>query len=159
MKSIEDRFLDKVNKDTSTGCWEWTGGTTRGDYGVIRKKVGHKKYKSIRAHRLSYELYKGSIGELNVCHTCDNPKCVNPEHLFLGTVKDNVQDKMSKGRHNYGRQSHHKWLSQEIANTIRKEKGTMQQIAEKFGTSKAQVCRIKHNQIWKGIDAEGGVAY
>ncbi len=159
MKCIEDRFLDKVDKDTSTGCWEWTGATTRGGYGHIRRKVGHKEWKMVKAHRVSYELYKGSIGDFHVCHTCDTPKCVNPKHLFLGTNKDNTQDKMSKGRHNYGRNSKQKLLSLEIANSIRKEKGTMQQIAEKYNTSASQVCRIKNNQIWKGINAEGGVTY
>ena len=145
MKSLEERFLAKVNKDTSTGCWEWTGATTRGDYGVIGKKVGHKKWQTARAHRVSYELYKGPIGDFCVCHTCDNTKCVNPDHLFLGTVKDNMRDRVSKGR--YARK--YNLLSQEIANSIRKEKGTMQQIAEKFGTSKAQVSRIKNNKIWR----------
>ena len=161
MISLEDRFLDKVDKDTTTGCWEWTGCTASGGYGTIRRKVGHKEWKMVKAHRVSYELYKGSIGEFYVCHNCDNPKCVNPEHLFLGTAKDNTQDMMSKGRHKYGyrRNSKHKWLSQEIANSIRKEKGTMKQIAEKFGTSAQQVRSIKNNQIWKGINAEGGVTY
>ena len=153
MKCIEDRFLDKVDKDTSTGCWEWTGATTRGDYGVIGKKVGHKKWQTARAHRVSYELYKGPIGKFHVCHTCDNPKCVNPDHLFLGTAKDNTQDMMAKGRGGYKRDSKQKLLSQEIADTIRQEirqeKGTQKQIAEKFGTSEKQVSNIKNNKVWR----------
>ena len=150
MKSLEQRFLAKVNKDTTTGCWEWTGYTNRkGGYGHISKNVGYKKQKNVKAHRLSYELYNGPIGLLHVLHTCDNPKCVNPEHLFLGTNRDNMQDKMSKGRHRYGRDSTHNLLSQEIADTIRKEEGALKQIAEKFGTSVQQVCKIKRNKIWK----------
>ena len=149
MKSLEHRFLAKVNKDTSTGCWEWTGSLGANGYGHIGKIVGYKEWKVAKAHRVSYELYRGPIGLLHVCHTCDNRKCVNPDHLWLGTAKDNSRDMMSKGRHNNNYKMKYNLLSQEIANTIRKEKGTQKQIAEKFGTSASQVWRIKHNQIWR----------
>ena len=71
-------------------CWEWTGLKYPSGYGRFCKKY---------AHRFSYEIHKGEIyNNLKVCHSCDNPSCVNPEHLWLGTQKDNVQDRDKKGR-------------------------------------------------------------
>lgn len=91
--SLEDRFWNKVDKETESGCWEWVG-STRNGYGCIRP-IGVTKY----SHRVSWELHNGPIPDgLWVLHKCDNRKCVNPDHLFLGTNQDNVNDKMSKGR-------------------------------------------------------------
>lgn len=94
--SDECRLLDKVEKDAETGCWNFTGAVhTNNGYGCIGKD-GKKVY----AHRFSYELHKGSIpAGMLVCHTCDNRRCVNPDHLWLGTYQDNISDMVAKGRH------------------------------------------------------------
>lgn len=100
--SLEDRFLQKVLK--TENCWEWIGSKIPNGYGKIMVKIEKKKYKYQYAHRVSYEIYIGKINNnLCVLHRCDNPSCVKPEHLFLGTQKDNMEDRERKNRGRYSK--------------------------------------------------------
>jgi hypothetical protein len=91
------RFMAKVSKPTNPeACWLWTAAKDHNGYGTL-KIAG----RNVGAHRLSFEIHKGPIPpDQIICHRCDNPTCVNPEHLFSGTTQDNVDDKMNKGRAN-----------------------------------------------------------
>ena len=91
---MQERFESKI-QESHDGCWIWGGGVSN-RYGMFWVP---EKGRQIQAHRASYLIYKGRIPDgMCVCHNCDNPKCVNPEHLFLGTHEDNMRDMVEKGR-------------------------------------------------------------
>ena len=93
MRTLEQRLMDKVTK-AENGCWIWFGAHNFDGYGHLT--VSRKVWS---AHRFAYSIFTGDIPPgVCVCHTCDCPPCVNPEHLFLGTAKDNAKDKYEKGR-------------------------------------------------------------
>jgi hypothetical protein len=151
MKTAEQRFWEKVDKNGSNGCWIWTGNTKHSE-GYGRILVFGKRMK---AHRFSWQLAHGSLpSELDVCHTCDNPACVNPMHLFLGTHKENMQDKALKCRALHDERHPMAKLTRpqviEILSLC--DKGhTRVALSKKFHVSEAAISAIANGKSWKHI--------
>lgn len=161
-KDIE-RFWSKVSRtDDLDSCWEWKAKTVGNGYGQI--SIGGRPENGgrfIMAHRIAYELELGEIPEgLRVLHTCDNPSCCNPRHLFVGTDKDNAIDKMKKGRWRGGcppgENSSRAKLTwdqvYEIREKYRTGGFTMQMLASEYGIWKGTIAKIINNQTWKEIE-------
>jgi len=147
VRTPEVRLLEKVKK-LGSGCWEFQGHTNECGYGLLWLDG-----KARRAHRISYKIYKGRIGRgLVVCHSCDNPLCVNPDHLFLGTRLDNNRDAALKKRHAFGEKNGMTNLTEEIARAIKYAEGSQTEIAKEFGVSRPTVNRIKKGTRWKHLD-------
>lgn len=146
------RLEKAIISKASSGCWNVSPATKQG-YGKIRA-FGETKL----SHRVSYELFNGPIKKhLMVCHKCDNPSCINPEHLFLGTANDNMQDKISKGRHAGARKGskHHKaklteWQVKEIKSLLKK-KVSQRQISEAYKVSQTIISNIKTGKRWSHV--------
>lgn len=151
-RPIKTRLLEKMIA-TDSGCWEWTGSFGGDGYGVI--SVGRNK--QYRVHRLAYEIFKGSSpGEYMVCHKCDNPKCFNPDHLFLGTAKENTSDMIKKGRAFIALGSVHpnSKVTEEDVLAIRAERAnvaTLTAISVAYGITFQHVSNICRGKTWKHV--------
>lgn len=147
--TLEQRFWAKVDK--SGDCWIWTG---------CRSQLGYGQISGYRAHRVSWQLAHGmdSIpAGMFVCHKCDNPPCVNPAHLFLGTARDNNADRARKGRGVYLRgPAHHQAVKNLDADKVRailSDPRPRRAVARVFGISPGTVSRIRRKEHWLRVDA------
>lgn len=145
-------ILDRIEINEETGCWEWTETCFFNGYARagLYKRDG-KKF-SQRANRMSYEVFIGNIPEnMYVCHSCDNPKCVNPDHLFLGTPKDNAKDMKNKKRSLSGEKHPNSKLTEHEVLEIRKSKKSKEFLSEKYGVSVCTIRDVLIGRTWNNI--------
>lgn len=144
-KPLVERFLAKVTVTPEPNCWVWNGAATIFGHGQIQKGgTGKDRRKLLTAHRVSWEIARGEIPDgMFVLHTCDNPRCVNPSHLFLGTKAENSADMVSKGRQKRGFDLPQTKLSAADIAKIRKASGSQKEIGKRFNISQSHVCNIR----------------
>jgi hypothetical protein len=138
---IKERFEKYIIPEPNSGCWLWCGSWNEDGYGVIRIKR-----RTVRAHRVSWELYKGPVPEdFKALHKCDTPPCVNPQHLFLGTQIENIFDRDSKNR-NKG------IFTDEQVRAIRCDNRSQSIIGKENGVSRATIQLIKARKTYCRVD-------
>lgn len=152
---IVNRFWSRVIKNTPDKCWEWTGTKTKAGYGCIwigPRKTGNNR----RAHRVSWEIAHNQKipNDLYILHHCDNPLCVNPNHLFLGTQKDNSDDMRSKGRAVYPHDETHPFAKLNWAKVkeirYKSSNGISQkELAKEYDVNKTTIWQVIHRKCWR----------
>lgn len=155
---IEDRFWAKVLK--TENCWEWTASRLPRGYGLIKRNRSDPKGRNAYAHRVSWEIHYGEVPDGKcVLHECDNPGCVNPDHLFIGTDKDNMRDCAQKGR--LGGCSLMNWkgerspvakLTNYAVRDIRKSRKSLSVLALKYGVTKGTIWKVKTGLTWTTME-------
>lgn len=144
-QDVLDTFEAHVEKATN-GCWNWVGDSVVG-YGRIMIQT-----KRVLAHRLSWRIFRGEVPvELDLCHHCDNPACVNPDHLFLGTAEDNVRDAAKKNRLQYGvRKANAKLNAQKVIQILQlgKRGEPHCDIAKQMGVDASVITNVLNGKAW-----------
>lgn len=150
------RFWERVVPQSVAvgGCWEWSGSRTAAGYGVIGE--GGREGRHIYAHRLSYEIHNGPIpAGLHVLHACDNPRCVNPTHLSVGTQRDNMADMIRKGRNAVGERYSRAKLNREKVIRIRERYAaggvTQELLAAEHGVSRGCIEHVVQRSTWRHV--------
>lgn len=158
---ISELILARTKVGNREECWLWQGIKNGKGYGRLWLTVNDKG-RYFAAHRLMYALiYNTDPGDLLVCHGCDNPSCINPDHLFLGTARDNNLDAFKKGRNKTvgahakkGSNNHNSRYTEDIVKEIRrlhKQGWTEQQLLKKFGGSRGGLYAIVNNLNWRHV--------
>ena len=144
-RTLRDRFVEKVKKTNS--CWNWIANRNKKGYGRFWVN-GKNEF----AHRTAWEIAFGKInGDVRVLHRCDNPSCVKPTHLFLGTHADNGLDKARKGRSAKGEKNGNSKLSVEDVIFIRNSGNSVSELADDFGMDRTQIWNIIKRKQWKHV--------
>jgi hypothetical protein len=152
---VAERFEQHIGPVTESGCILWTGPTDPDGYGSFKVTIDNKR-KHVRAHRVAYERVNGPIpcGQC-VCHKCDTPLCINPEHMFLGTDTDNMADKTSKGRQARGASVGLAKMTEELVVELRRRYAmggiSILDLAREFGITQNPAWMAIKRKTWKHI--------
>ncbi len=145
--NVNQRLDANTMPEPNTGCWLWIGSIGNQGYGRL-----YANNKQNLAHRLSWGRFNGVIPKgMYICHKCDVPSCINPDHLFLGTQKDNIRDASKKGRIPRGEDNCLSKLMNNQVIGIRKATGSHDEIAATFNISRANVGAIKRGETWRHL--------
>jgi hypothetical protein len=156
MRQHAGRFLEYVSCGVGDECWLWKGPVCHGYGRVSGVQFGLGRH-GVMAHRLAFEIFKGPVPDgLCVCHRCDVPLCVNPEHLWLGTSADNNRDRMVKGRGGdlKGEGNGRSVLSEQEAAEVLRSPLPQKALAEKYGVSISTISEIKRGRKWAHLGIE-----
>lgn len=152
-KSAE-RFETLIMPEPNSGCWLWFGAYRENGYGRFQLFLDGK-WRNCLAHRVSWTLHRGACSGLHVLHRCDNPACVNPDHLFLGTPADNTADMMAKGRHRpnvvRGEKNLCAKFTDDLIRAVRADPRKPSVIARELGRCKSTICKIKKRRWWAHV--------
>ena len=147
--SREELFLSKVSPEPNSGCWLWTAAVDSCGYGLFGTGGSGN---NTRAHRWAYEYYKAKIPpKMKACHTCDNPSCVNPDHLFVGTDADNARDRDKKNRTAKGEVNGKSVLKADQIDLIRKSLLSERALAKELNVSRGTINAIRSGRTWRHI--------
>jgi len=156
--SLEERFWAKVNRGVDDACWEWAASLDTkgyGNFGVPRND-GTGRFIMRRAHRVAWELTNGPLhgSTQHLCHKCDNRKCVNPAHLFVGNPKTNMQDCAAKGRFGdrRGENNPRAVVNAEIVRAIRAEVIPLSALMKKYNLPQTTVSDIRRGRTWRHLE-------
>lgn len=151
MKPYIDTFREMHIPEPMSGCWLWTGAINNKGYGTLSRQV-NKKTQLTYAHRFSWEHHTGPIPEgMCVCHKCDVPCCVNPDHLFLGTRQDNSDDMVAKGRSNRGEGRWKAKLNEGKVRDIRSSNKPQTVLAKELGVTVGTIYKALHRETWAHV--------
>lgn len=150
--NISDRFLEKAIPEPNSGCWLWIGAMDGKGYGSFSLNR-----RSIPAHQVSWLLFRGEKNGL-VCHHCDTPICVNPDHLFLGTNTDNMRDMVRKGRmkSTKGEANGRARLTEEAARAAIADPRTAKEVAKDLGVSTSTILMLRCGRNWPHLQDAAG---
>ena len=153
-KSVEQKFEELTIPVTESGCVLWLGYTNKKGYGQLQ--IGGRKF---YAHRVAYEMKHGKIPDgMCACHKCDVSSCVNPDHIFLGSLQDNANDMYRKGRQNRDKSVYYRGeqitkskITEKDVINIRNDERTLKEIAKDYGMHFSAIWFIKTRRNWKHV--------